>query len=45
MDFVSFTDRKRAAVEGGFLGGVPVFDLAVVQYAPLVSLSNNMKLG
>jgi hypothetical protein len=49
MDFVSFTDGKRRGcngrLEGGFLGGVPILNLTVVQHAPFASLRNNLVLG
>jgi hypothetical protein len=38
MDFMSLTNSKRCSgycgFEGGFLGGIPILDIAVMQAAP-----------
>ena len=48
VDFMPLTDGQRrcgyCGLEGGFLGGIPILDIAVVQHAPLVSLRYDLIL-
>ena len=49
MDFMSLSNSKRCrrycGLEGSFLGGIPILNIAVVQNAPLVSLGHNLVLS
>jgi hypothetical protein len=48
MDFVFLTNSKRCSgyggLEGGFLSGIPILDIAVVQHAPPVTLGHDLVL-
>jgi hypothetical protein len=49
VHFMSLSDSKgcgrHCGLEGGFLGGIGVLNIAVVQDAPLVSLRHNLVLS
>ena len=49
VHFMPLSDSKgcgrHCGLEGGFLGGIPILNIAVVQDAPLVSLGHNLVLS